>query len=357
MSPFQALARRAVDQNALSTCKSYAQVLAPLISISNEQASRSPLMSAPIGAAYASQQLRDAARDGNIAEVASIIDSWRGAGLARMINEPGASGWTPAIYASQYDHVDILEMLHENGASLECKSRSGFTPLIFASTKDSLRCLEYLLIKGHVDRNVRNDNGYNALDMCVSIEARNLLTASPPPPPTSEAEAEAAAAAITQTTTAEASSSSSASSTSSPAIPDADVAKDIRYAASYGTTGYLSLIVDKWRGHMVLDERDRESGYAAVHLAAIKGHLLCLKILAEGGARINLRSANEGFSPLMLAIHNEDEDVADQYWAIEFLLKRRDVMLDLQGNDGETPFSLCKTERTRELLREAVAAR
>lgn len=69
-------------------------------------------------------------------------------------------------------------------------------------------------------------------------------------------------------------------------------------------------------------------GTTALHLAAAGGHLECVKELVGSGAQMNARDENSSSTALLLAMHEEREDVA--MW---LLGNGADVLL---GDDEQT---------------------
>ena len=93
------------------------------------------------------------------------------------VNLKSESGDTALHYAAKKNHIDIVEMLLKNGADINITGYRGLVPLHFAVTFDSVQLSEKLIIHG-ADVNVPNDDGQTPLDV-VGYNEMQLLTGGP----------------------------------------------------------------------------------------------------------------------------------------------------------------------------------
>jgi ankyrin repeat protein len=100
--------------------------------------------------------LHDAAADGDIEQVASLI-----AGGAD-VNKQNNWGWTPLYTAAAVGHIDIVKLLIAKGANVDTPSEQGTTPLFFAVSNNK-RDIAKLLIENGADCGTRDKRGVTPL--------------------------------------------------------------------------------------------------------------------------------------------------------------------------------------------------
>ena len=79
------------------------------------------------------------------------------------------SGWTPLHYASAKGHLDVALYLIANGAMIDSLSPGNVTPLMMAVQSGNELLIKLLLDKG-ADLQLRNSQGYTAIDIAVIYE-------------------------------------------------------------------------------------------------------------------------------------------------------------------------------------------
>ena len=82
------------------------------------------------------------------------------------VNTKSKNGATALHYASSYGHIEIAELLIQNGANVNSldNTNSGWTPLQLASSSGIQEIVELLLANG-ADSSVKNNSGKTALDL------------------------------------------------------------------------------------------------------------------------------------------------------------------------------------------------
>jgi ankyrin repeat protein len=76
------------------------------------------------------------------------------------------TGWTPLHYACSTGKLSVAEFLVANGAKVNALSPSETTPLMMAVSSGNELLIKFLLDKG-ADLNMRNHEGYSAIDVAV----------------------------------------------------------------------------------------------------------------------------------------------------------------------------------------------
>lgn len=116
---------------------------------------------------------------------------------------------------------------------------------------------------------------------------------------------------------------------SAPQPSAADI-EEMMQAASAGFLGRVCIFLEIYPGYA--DVRDSDGGNTALYRAAAGDHESCARALLDGGAKLDLRMA-EQVTPLMQAARAGSEKVAR-------LLVERGAKLDLQDEDGNTALML-----------------
>jgi ankyrin repeat protein len=78
-------------------------------------------------------------------------------------------GWTPLHYASAKGHLEIAQYLLTNGAIVDALSPGNTTPLMMAVQSGNEALVKLLLDKG-ADLQVRNSQGFTAIDIALIYE-------------------------------------------------------------------------------------------------------------------------------------------------------------------------------------------
>lgn len=75
---------------------------------------------------------------GDIATVLKFIE------YGSDLNERGANGMTPLMYAARYNQAEIVKVLLQKGAKVNLKSDAGLTALHYAERSNAQSCIELL---------------------------------------------------------------------------------------------------------------------------------------------------------------------------------------------------------------------
>ena len=115
--------------------------------------------------------IKSAIMGNSIKGVKDLIKANRG-----IVNIENDASETPLYMASYLGHLDIVELLVENGARINHKdTRGGWTALTLASSQGHNHIVEYLIIEG-ANLNERNNIGDTALILaCASNDGNNYL--------------------------------------------------------------------------------------------------------------------------------------------------------------------------------------
>ncbi|MBU3549067.1 ankyrin repeat domain-containing protein [Polynucleobacter sp. P1-05-14] len=99
--------------------------------------------------------------EGNLVLVKSLIQVQKA-----QINH---IGWTPLHYACSRGHLDVAQYLLANGAIVDAPSPGNTTPLMMAVQSGNEALVKLLLDKG-ADLQVRNSQGFTAIDIALIYE-------------------------------------------------------------------------------------------------------------------------------------------------------------------------------------------
>ena len=117
------------------------------------------------------EDIKAAIMGNSIKGVKDLIKANRG-----IVNIENDASETPLYMASYLGHLDIVELLVENGARIDHKdTRGGWTALSLAAVRGHHHIVEYLIIEG-AKLNERNNAGDTALILaCASNDSNNYL--------------------------------------------------------------------------------------------------------------------------------------------------------------------------------------
>ena len=117
------------------------------------------------------EDIRDAIMENNIAAVKELMEANPG-----IVNIENNARETPLYMASYLGHLNIVELLVENGAHINHKdTRGGWTALTLASAKGHNHVAEYLIIQG-ANLNEKTLGGNTALILaCGNNNSNNYL--------------------------------------------------------------------------------------------------------------------------------------------------------------------------------------
>lgn len=114
-----------------------------------------PVLAVVFSTASWAGPLGDAAKNGDIAEIESLLAA------GTDVDEPGGLG-APLHWASMNGHAEAIRLLAEKGANLEVQSSMLGTPLHAAARFDRVEAAEALLAAG-ADPNSRDKHGFTPL--------------------------------------------------------------------------------------------------------------------------------------------------------------------------------------------------
>lgn len=119
--------------------------------------------------------LSKSAMNGDLAGIQSRMQA------GEKVNQIDKWGWTPLLWATYYDHYQIVEHLLNNGADPNLKSTNvqgpipiGSTPLIVASYYGNFNTVK-LLLKHDADKNIKNSDGETARDLAKKYDFISVL--------------------------------------------------------------------------------------------------------------------------------------------------------------------------------------
>lgn len=102
--------------------------------------------------------------------------------LVKLLLDRGADiecamkhGYRPLHCACAMKHVNIIEILLERGANINASSKNGTTSLHHACSMGDIDVVKTLLRHG-ADKNIKDSAGKTALEYCQTVEMKNLFT-------------------------------------------------------------------------------------------------------------------------------------------------------------------------------------
>jgi len=226
-----------------------------------------------------SKSLLQAAADGNIAQVKSLLS--KGA----EINARDERGLTPLHHAASRGHNDIVDLLISKGADTNSKDKWGYTPLYYAIWYENKDIVKLLITKG-ADVNLKPEKGYPPLHYAVwneDIDTVKLLVANG----------------------------------AKFDMKDQDGWTAFCYAAAQGNRDIVEFFIAKG------------ADVSSFHMAACTGDLARVKLFVEQGANVDTKD-ELGWTPLYWAASTGQENVA------EFLIANG-ADVNAKTNDNSTP--------------------
>ena len=212
--------------------------------------------------------------------------------LARLLIEAGArvsqttrlEALTPMLMAASNGSADMMRLLLDAGADVNAPSALGATPLMKAAWSGNVDGVQ-LLVDRHADVNAREPVREQTPLMFASAAnasaAIKILAAAG-----AELNATGAVTRIAKPRMDE---------DGNPLPPNAESSR----IGTGGTIGAIARNAPKVMG-----------GFGALHYAARDGKAAAVRSLIEAGANVNLATAGDGSSPLVVAISNGYFDVA-----------------------------------------------
>ena len=109
------------------------------------------------GGLDASAEIQEAARDGNLAKIQTLLKDAPG-----LVSSKDDFGMTPLHFAASSGRKDAAELLLASRASVNAKDNNGWTPLHMAAVYGHKEIAE-LLLANHADVNARDNAGMTPL--------------------------------------------------------------------------------------------------------------------------------------------------------------------------------------------------
>lgn len=232
-----------------------------------------------------------AARAGNAAAAEALlkagaeVDAWT------------TTGVTALHFAAQANSDATVRILVERGASIDAQDHfQGRTPLVFAAGRNATASVAELLALG-ADPTVATDTrdyvGRRAADQEEQRLRARVRAAEAGVEPQAPPQSTVAVANPTR----EPPQDSAAPGTEPPA--DTESSADSTAAAE-----------PELRALSSEEQIGVQGGFTPLHYAAREGHLETARLLLEGGADLNRRSAGDQSTPLLVAVINGNYDLA-----------------------------------------------
>jgi ankyrin repeat protein len=280
---------------------------------------------------YGSSYLHLSVREGNIEIVEFLISQ------GADVNIKDSLGVTPLQVAARAGRLEIVEYLLSKGAKVSVKDHTGNTPLHDAVINEHIQIVKILVSHG-ADINTADSENQTALHDAIklkSIEISEFLLTKGANVNTKNDQG--------RSPLHDAANSGNLSLVKELVAKGAGVnIKDkyeglpLHYAARDGYLAIVKYLISKGskindRGAFYLQREVWELtlGCTPLHIAASQGHLDVVKYLIAQGADVSAKN-NDGETALVLAMKNENENVADYLAFLE--RKVQSSMSDLEDN-------------------------
>lgn len=214
-------------------------------------------------------------------------------------------GWSSLLYSALYGNFEVLELLIQLGGSVNQTDDNDWTPLICTAFNGHISCVQLLLDNG-ATIDIHDDNDKTALMQASKIGLNSEIL-----------------------TLIEHGSNIYAFDNKKRTV--------LHYASKFGHSETLNLLLQYCDN--IIDFKNT-AGNSALMMAAIRGHVSCIKVCLEHGANINLKNY-AGFTALMLAAKNKHHE------CLQFLIdKGADVKLvSLRNNSA---LSICEENQDQD---------
>jgi ankyrin repeat protein len=234
--------------------------------------------SAPANTTIADTAIYDAARDGDLEKVRTLLKN-----DPNLVFSKNSDGWTPLHFAAAFGHKDMVELLLANKADVSAKNNGDWTPLRYAVENGHTDVAELLRLQG------------GQLVFAASTNTRITDTISADIPP----KANFPAVPADQTALAKAKTTEQKNTTTYATINDAVL------------DGNLERVMEFLKNNpKLVSVKDTKYGVTPLHIAAALGHKDVAELLISKGANVNATD-NNNYSPLHYAIANGHKEVAD----------------------------------------------
>ncbi|KAI9368107.1 hypothetical protein BJX61DRAFT_242121 [Aspergillus egyptiacus] len=270
----------------------------------------------------------------------------------------GGRGVTPLLRAVERNHIRIVQLLLEHGASTECADRKGRTAVMTAAWKNHFHVLQ-MLITRRADVNARDARGRNVLHnlaadkMCdwgedvirsllgtvCEIDAQDELGRTPLHWACATGKERLAEMLLARPLIADARSSGVAMAGADVNAVEGRNKTALHLAVAHGYERIIELLLR--RGANVNAPSD--GGWTPLHNACDRGSVSIVRRLLAAGAMINSQLLN-GISPLHLAAQGGHREV------VECLLECPGLKQRLRDNFGCTPFLRAAQFKRKDVL-------
>lgn len=113
----------------------------------------------------ANQEFRAASERGDVDTVRNFVES-KSHNYPIDLDSRGFDDWTALHLASCEDHIEVVDLLLSNGASINAEARFGRTALHISCLRGNLKVVKALIQKG-IDINHQDEDGNTALHISV----------------------------------------------------------------------------------------------------------------------------------------------------------------------------------------------
>ena len=248
-------------------------------------------------------EIHDAARQGNLEKVRTLVDS-----DPALVAAKDKGGETPLHWAAFSGNVDLVRFLLEKGAEVDARNGRGLTPLAFTALKGRTPAAGLLIERG-ADVNVRN--ALNMTPLIIAAEQGSMELVG-------KLIAAGADVGI-----------------------ESRIGTALHRAAFKGQTEVIQVLLKAGAKTEVMSRK-----YFPLHLAAMAGHLGAVSALVKGGADMNSRDG-DGRTPLHRVLSASNPHVSE----IALFLIDGGAEADTTGEEGETPLMTAVRQGYTEVVR------
>mmetsp|Transcript_33212 Transcript_33212/g.86961 ORF Transcript_33212/g.86961 Transcript_33212/m.86961 type:complete len:720 (-) Transcript_33212:163-2322(-) len=230
--------------------------------------------------------------------------------LGASLRDKNACGFTPLLSAANGGQLEMAEWLLDNGASLDEADYDGYTSLILAACGGNIDLVRFFIEKGAWIKE-RNSNGDTALLLASYCGHRDLVDWLLQNGSTLDEKNDTGMGALI--------------SAANGGVPDV-VELLLQHIAEAGPDCGDAI------------ESTDEGGYTPLLLAAQRGHLEVVKLLAQYGAQIQAVTSLHEHNAIMLANeYSEVQDYITRVWSW------KPLQIAVENNDFKRVYALVQT--------------
>ena len=259
-----------------------------------------------ISSALPAEEIHDAAKQGNLEKVRTLVDKDPALVAAR-----DKGGQTPLHWAASSGNLDLVRFLLDKGAAVDAKNARGLTPLAFTVAQGRIQAIGLLIERG-ADVNVRNAFHMTPLIIASEQGAVELV------------EKLIAAGADVGI--------------------ESQIGTALHRAAIRGQTEIIQALLKAGAKTEVMSR-----GYFPLHLAGMAGHLEAVSALVKGGADLNSRDKGER-TPLHRTLSATNSHASE----IARFFIDSGAEVDTTDVEGETPLMTAVREGYTEAVRRLI---